>query len=622
MQLACGNHRCTRVCHAGACPPCERHPDNMKTCACGQQSLTGSTAPLELIVAAAARRSCLDAWPTCDGICRRPLSCGRPAHTCRLPCHDGPCESCTFPVTLACRCGAQTQQVSCVAAGAMGDEFLCDRICRRVRLCGRHQCGVRCCNSSNEDHVCPLICGKRLRCNQHSCTQLCHRGHCAPCNNVRFTELTCQCGSTVIEPPVACGTPPPTCALPCQRPHSCSHPVTHTCHSEATCPPCLAPVDRYCAGGHELRRHVPCHLREVQCGQRCGKLLLCGEHRCQRACHAGPCQSPEMPYGTPCDQRCGRRRAQCEHECAESCHSLRRCPARPCLAPVRITCACGVRAAVVPCLLGGPTAVLLMSTDMLAKAVSSFLAEQPDVAGVRDMPLVQLQQAASSRLLECDDACKHIARCREIANALGVRINNDGARINAASVPGHTVAYTEAVCELGRQCPELLGQLEAVFGDLCAGRCPSGVVQLPVMSRIRRKLVHSLCEYYGITATSFDAEPNRSVVVEATAGASVPVPLLSDVLKAWSTSTAGGAGASVASRPQSCVSQAEHASVASAGTASYVDGEAGVWPGGGLPPSALAATLWTAEDAAKWRDALESPTTSRSRSRSPASASH
>jgi hypothetical protein len=51
----------------------------------------------------------------------------------------------------------------------------------------------------------------------------------------------------------------------------------------------LLPVVRLCAGGHEMRHNVACHLVEVYCGRKCGRRLPCGAHTCQRTCHSGSC---------------------------------------------------------------------------------------------------------------------------------------------------------------------------------------------------------------------------------------------------------------------------------------------------------------------------------------------
>lgn len=48
--------------------------------------------------------------------------------------------------------------------------------------------------------------------------------------NKGFEEVTCHCGSTVMYPPIPCGTPPPECTKPCSRTHSCSHPGKNNLH--------------------------------------------------------------------------------------------------------------------------------------------------------------------------------------------------------------------------------------------------------------------------------------------------------------------------------------------------------------------------------------------------------
>ncbi|MBD4018850.1 hypothetical protein GUI04_07410, partial [Xanthomonas citri pv. citri] len=69
-----------------------------------------------------------------------------------------------------------------------------------------------------DPHLCSKPCEKRLRCGQHDCESLCHSGHCPPCPETIFTDLTCACGRSSIPPPLPCGTPPPSCQYPCAVP--------------------------------------------------------------------------------------------------------------------------------------------------------------------------------------------------------------------------------------------------------------------------------------------------------------------------------------------------------------------------------------------------------------------
>jgi transcriptional repressor NF-X1 len=75
-------------------------------------------------------------------------------------------------------------------------------------------------SESRDPHLCLLPCGKKLRCKQHTCQELCHPGHCPPCMETTFTELSCACGRTSIPPPVPCGTPLPSCQFPCSVPQA------------------------------------------------------------------------------------------------------------------------------------------------------------------------------------------------------------------------------------------------------------------------------------------------------------------------------------------------------------------------------------------------------------------
>jgi len=84
-----------------------------------------------------------------------------------------------------------------------------------------------------------------------------------------FDELTCHCGLEVIFPPIPCGIRPPECRQMCSRVHACEHVVSHSCHSEAECPPCVVLTTKLCRGGHEVSNttdfpsiHISCHFMQ------------------------------------------------------------------------------------------------------------------------------------------------------------------------------------------------------------------------------------------------------------------------------------------------------------------------------------------------------------------------
>jgi transcriptional repressor NF-X1 len=88
------------------------------------------------------------------------------------------------------------------------------------------------------------------------CEELCHKNFCRQCPINSYDELTCRCGQTVLQPPIACGTKPPICNYKCNRVHTCDHPVYHSCHIEDECPPCTHLVSKMCVGEHTLRNNV------------------------------------------------------------------------------------------------------------------------------------------------------------------------------------------------------------------------------------------------------------------------------------------------------------------------------------------------------------------------------
>lgn len=125
----------SRLCHPHTSPSplaCPRSVDLVTTCACGQTSL------IELSMAP--RQSCSDPIPSCGKICSKPLSgCD---HRCTNICHEGQCAECTETVTVVCRCGSDKKTMPCFEYQKAGSsEFECDKICRALRACGRHECG-------------------------------------------------------------------------------------------------------------------------------------------------------------------------------------------------------------------------------------------------------------------------------------------------------------------------------------------------------------------------------------------------------------------------------------------------------------------------------------------------
>ncbi|KAI3802340.1 hypothetical protein L1987_30471 [Smallanthus sonchifolius] len=197
--LACGNHVCKDTCHPGVCGDCDLLLGRITSCYCGKSPLQEE------------RHSCLVSIPTCSQICDKTLTCG--LHGCKETCHSGSYAPCRVMVTKKCRCGSTSRSVECFNTTKEIDTFTCDKPCGRKKSCCRHRCSDKCyplSNSNNgvtqglDPHLCSKPCEKKLRCGQHDCGLLCHSGHCPPCPERIFTDLTCACGRSSTPPPVPC----------------------------------------------------------------------------------------------------------------------------------------------------------------------------------------------------------------------------------------------------------------------------------------------------------------------------------------------------------------------------------------------------------------------------------
>ncbi|KAF9433122.1 FKBP12-associated protein [Entomortierella beljakovae] len=283
--LACGHHECQKPCHSLDIEPgqCPARPEVVKTCPCGSKTI-------EALLLGKSRSSCTDPIPVCGGVCKKQLSCG---HRCMQKCHKGDCPPCRMSVTVDCRCGSSRVQRVCSDMGTHGDELpTCDRLCRGLRACGKHECTNRCCPGKNktkgkksdlaaqEAHICPLVCGKKLQCGVHSCEMLCHKGHCNPC----MIAKPCMCRKSKMP-------------------------------------------------------NVPCYKSNPSCGKTCGKRLDCNLHNCIKSCHSGECSLPPLDI---CSQSCPKARKSCGHKCGLICHGDTPCPEdQPCRVIVPSTCKCG-----------------------------------------------------------------------------------------------------------------------------------------------------------------------------------------------------------------------------------------------------------------------------------------
>lgn len=492
-KLSCGNHLCSLKCHPGPCPDCEFSPDKVTHCPCGKMSLADKQI----------RSSCLDPIPTCEQKCNRRLHCGQPSdpHLCQMDCHSGPCPVCPLTTMVKCRCGNMDREISCQDLTTKADDARCEKKCTKKRSCGKHKCNQLCC--IDQDHICPLPCNHQLSCGQHRCGDTCHRGHCPPCWRTSFEELYCECGTSVLYPPIPCGTRRPECPRPCSRPHSCEHPALHTCHSEPVCPPCTVLTQKYCYGKHELRKSVPCYQTELSCGLPCNMNMPCGRHRCILPCHKGPC----LKEGQTCTQPCTTPRSLCGHNCAAPCHDGP-CPDTLCKEMVKVTCECGHRSMSRACSDNTKEYQRIATSLLASKMADMQLGHSVDIRDLLGNPSTRKM---SLKTLDCIEECRIIERNRRLAIGLQIRNPDLSAKL--------TPRYSEFMRQWAKKDPHFCNMVHDKLTELVQlakqSKQKSRSYSFDSMNRDKRHFVHEYCEHFGCESVAYDQEPKRNVVATA-----------------------------------------------------------------------------------------------------------
>lgn len=230
---------------------------------------------------------------------------------------------CERKCTKKRKCGRHKCNQKC----CVNKEHNCNIICGKKLSCGKHKCDEVChagfCRScwrvgeKNYARISLHLISHMLKCFFQSlykavCVLL---SYCCCFFLLGFDELSCHCGVTVQYPPIPCSAKPPECDQPCARNHPCGHAgrlkknnlfqiwgysgswfvlflvvfipylALHPCHNDDQCPPCAVLTTKACMGEHKLWKNVPCHRKDVSCGQKCAKPLACGMHKCNKVCH-------------------------------------------------------------------------------------------------------------------------------------------------------------------------------------------------------------------------------------------------------------------------------------------------------------------------------------------------
>ncbi|OBT62918.1 hypothetical protein VE03_07891 [Pseudogymnoascus sp. 23342-1-I1] len=122
-------------------------------------------------------------------------------------------------------------------------------------------------------------------------------------------SYTCWCAKDV-DPKAIPGLPPHSCGQTCGKPRAprnCPHPCDLMCHA-GPCPPCphMGPIQACFCGKDEVsKRCIDTHYDSGwSCGKKCGDMMPCGEHECEKGCHEGLCGSCEVLVESRC--YCGK----------------------------------------------------------------------------------------------------------------------------------------------------------------------------------------------------------------------------------------------------------------------------------------------------------------------------
>ena len=500
-QFDCGKHECERRCHPQdlEIPRCPRSADVVSHCPCGK-TLLGDITTI-------ARETCEDPVPNCDKQCSKMLPCG---HSCSQICHSDHCMPCFLNVKINCRCG-RTESTTICHQGS-DEPPQCTRPCRATLSCGRHECGERCCPGERKaaerqatkrklkhpgasqavgenfeaEHFCFRTCERLLKCGSHHCRELCHRGPCETCPEAIFEEISCHCGRTVLQPPLACGTQVPPCRFDCDRQRDCGHPrVSHNCHGDdENCPRCPYLTQKACLCGKSTLKHQPCFLTEVRCGEVCGRKLRCGSHFCRRLCHRpGECED----ISRSCRQSCGKAKKACGHPCEEPCHAPSLCKEdKPCQSKMFITCECQHLRQEVKC--------------------NAFKASEGN----------------SKKALTCDDSCASLARKQQLALALN---------IDPETHQNDYVPYSGPTMKMYRENIKWSQIQEREFRIFAADETQKSHRCKPMPSH-HREFLHSLAEDFGFESESMDPDPHRHVILFKTSRfVSAPMKTLAECLR-------------------------------------------------------------------------------------------
>ena len=141
--------------------------------------------------------------------------------------------------------------------------------------CGLHSCSKSCHPPSSVPPPCPRSPSQTTHCP-------CGKHELSPSNVLAFPSDT-------ILPRRTCSDPVPTCHSTCMKPLAeCGHVCSSKCHN-GPCPPCTIMLVKPCRCG-TTTKDVRCSTiyegahSEILCDRLCPALRICGRHQCNRVC--------------------------------------------------------------------------------------------------------------------------------------------------------------------------------------------------------------------------------------------------------------------------------------------------------------------------------------------------
>ncbi|XWS48313.1 hypothetical protein CRYUN_Cryun13aG0064900 [Craigia yunnanensis] len=543
--LDCGCHRCERICHVGACDPCQvliNAPcfckERVEVVICGDMAIKGKVKAEDGIF-------------SCGSTCGKKLRCGN--HNCAEICHPGPYGIRYVPSSFVVKC---TNVTKCVMLGIVHlVQFLSPKNAVVDQLLGG-------CNATKQhlrmrdSHVTNLA-GIRTVVDIDFHRLVVIHLLIAAILGIVYLVL-CLWQRSALEDMLFLGTflvdqKISDATSSAARPGSvgCMHvgervtqrhvipllelnevlglvgkhvvPFGETSGTHLPfwgCLPCSVLVAEECIGGHVVLRNIPCGSKDIRCNKLCGKTRQCGLHACGRTCHPTPCDTSsgaERGFRTSCGQTCGALWRDFRHTCTASCRPSAPCPDVRCDFRVTITCSCGRITATVLCNAGGCNSGFNVDTVFEASIIQKLpLPLQLVELTGKKIPLRQ-------RKLMCDDECAGMQMGYwVIADAFDITYPN----LDALHF-GENSVTSELLSDLYRRDPKWVLAIEDRCKCLVLGKNRGTTTGLKVhvfcpMLKDRRDAVRVIAERWKLAISAAGWEPKRFIVVHVTSKSKPP----------------------------------------------------------------------------------------------------